>query len=50
MWSERGGADPQTVRNAVRKLRRKIGDDAGNPKYILGERGLDCRMPGPEDA
>ena len=36
----------RTVRNAVRKLRRKLGDDARDPKYILSERGLGYRMPG----
>ena len=46
VWGHRGGASPQTVRNAIRKL----GDDARNPKYILSERGLGYRMPGPQDA
>ena len=50
VWGDRGGANPQTVRNAIRKLRRKLGDDARNPRYILSERGLGYRMPGPEDA
>ena len=50
VWGDRGGASPQTVRNAIRKLRRKLGDDARNPKYILSERGLGYRMPGPDDA
>ena len=45
-----GGANPETVRNAIRKLRRKIGDDARNPRHILNERGLGYRTPGPEDA
>ena len=49
MWGDRGGATPQTVRNAIRKLRRKLGDDARNPRYIVSERGLGYRMPGPED-
>ena len=49
VWGDRGGANPQAVRNAIRKLRRKIGDDARNPKFILSERGLGYRMPGPED-
>ncbi|MDE0209182.1 MAG: hypothetical protein OXJ64_04800 [Boseongicola sp.] len=38
------------MRTALRKLRRKLGDNAGNRKYILSERGLGCRMPGPQDA
>ncbi len=49
VWGDRGGANPQTMRNAIRKLRRKLGDDARNPKYILSERGLGYRMPGPHD-
>ena len=49
VWGDRGGANPQAVRNAIRKLRRKIGDDARNPKYILSERGLGYRMPGLDD-
>ena len=48
VWGDRGG-NRQTVRNAIRKLRRKLGDDARNPKYILSERGLGYRMPGPQD-
>ena len=40
-----GKGDPQAVRSAVTKLRRKLGDDARNPRYILGERGLGYRMP-----
>jgi hypothetical protein len=49
VWGDRGGANPETIRNAIRKLRGKLGDDARNPKYILSERGLGYRMPGPED-
>ena len=49
VWGDRGGANPETVRNAIRKLRRKLGDDARNPKYILNVRGLGYRMPAPED-
>ena len=49
VWGDRGGANPQAVRNAMRKLRRKLGDDARNPKYILSERGLGYRMPEPQD-
>ena len=49
VWGERGGSHPQAVRSAVRRLRRKLGDDEGRPKYILNERGLGYRMPAPED-
>ena len=50
VWGDRGGANPETARNAIGKLRSKIGDDAGNRKYILSERGRGCRMSGPQDA
>ena len=40
------GANPQGVRNAIRKLRRKLGDDAGNPEFILSDHGLGYRMTG----
>ena len=48
MWGARGGANPETARNAIRKLRRKLGDDAKNPKNIRSERGLGYRMTEPD--
>ena len=42
-------ADPQLVRAVVRRLRRKLGDDAARPDYILNERGVGYRMPRPRD-
>ncbi|MYK68669.1 MAG: response regulator [Gammaproteobacteria bacterium] len=45
-----GKGDPQAVRSAVTKLRRKLGDDARNPRYVIGERGLGYRMPEPDEA
>ena len=50
VWDGRGGSDPQAVRSAVRKLRRKLGDDVAQPKCILTERGLGYRMPKPDEA
>ena len=47
VWGE-GRGNPDAVRSAIRKLRRKLGDDARNPRYILGERGLGYRMPEPD--
>ena len=49
VWGDRGGANQQAIRNAIRKLRSKLGDDAKNPKYILSERGFGYRMPAPDD-
>ena len=34
-------------RNCVAQLRRKLGDDAARPAYVLTERGLGYRMAGP---
>ena len=33
------------LRSLVKNLRRKLGDDAGDPAYILNERGVGYRMP-----
>ena len=40
-----GGLHP--VRSFMKKLRRKLGDDAANPTYIRTERGIGYRMPRP---
>ena len=47
VWGEKDTGDPEPVRNFVRKLRRKLGDDAAGPRYILNERGVGYRMPEP---
>ena len=44
VWSGRGNGDPKIVRAYVKRLRRKLGDDAGDPVYILNERGVGYRM------
>ena len=47
-----GGGDsgnPKLVRAVVKRLRRKLGDDAASPAYIRNERGVGYRMPGPGD-
>jgi DNA-binding response OmpR family regulator len=31
----------------VKSLRRKLGDDAAQPAYVLNERGVGYRMPRP---
>ena len=43
---EDAAADPKLVRAVVKRLRRKLGDDAADPAYILNERGVGYRMPG----
>ena len=37
--------DPKLVRAVVKRLRRKLGDDAANPAYIRNERGVGYSMP-----
>ncbi|MDE2783295.1 MAG: ATP-binding protein [Gemmatimonadota bacterium] len=47
-WGGRhkGSVDPKLVRAVVKRLRRKLGDDAADPVYILNERGVGYYMPG----
>ena len=45
----RGTHDPKLVHALVKSLRRKLGDDAANPAYVLNQRGVGYRMPGPEE-
>ena len=49
VWSGSDGG-PNLVRTFVKKLRRKLGDPAGSPKYILNERGVGYRMAGPSES
>ena len=42
-----GDGDGAPVRDFAKKLRRKLGDDAANPAYIVNERGVGYRMPRP---
>ena len=49
VWGEKGGGNVEALRSAVAKLRRKLGDDARKPRYVIGERGLGYRMPEPDE-
>ncbi len=42
---DRRSPDPKLVRAVVKRLRRKLGDDAANPAYIRNERGIGYLMP-----
>ena len=53
VWGLRGSGDSRRVRTAAKQLRRKLGDDANDPTYILNEPRVGYRMakgdaPGPE--
>ena len=44
VWGEEYHGETEIVRSFVRNLRRKLGDDAKNPRYILTERQTGYRM------
>ena len=46
-WAGREHANEQLVRTSIKKLRRKLGDPADKPAYIVNERGVGYRMPHP---
>ena len=49
LWNEPDGGDADRVRTFVKQLRRKLGDDPARPRWILNERGVGYRVPGPEE-
>ncbi len=50
VWGTRRNDGPQVLRTYVKKLRRKLGDDAVRPTYIATELGVGYRMPGPNES
>ena len=44
VWGPDKGADSAPVRNIVKRLRRKLDDDPGNPGYIFAEPTVGYRM------
>ena len=48
VWKRPDTADVGRLRNFVKKLRRKLGDDAANPVWLFNERGVGYRMARPE--
>ena len=45
VWGERGDGNVRPMRTIVSKLRRKLGEDTGNPTYIFTEPRVGFRMP-----
>ena len=45
VWGLRRSGDSRRVRTAAKQLRRKLGDDANDPTYILNETRVGYRMP-----
>ena len=49
VWDRRESGDHRVVHAFVKRLRRKLGDDAASPAYIFTERQVGYRMPRPGD-
>ena len=49
VWGGRDSADAKLVHAFMKRLRRKLGDEATKPAYIVTERRVGYRVPGPED-
>ena len=49
VWGRNASTDSRPVRSCVKRLRRKLGDAADKPIYILNERGVGYRMPREDD-
>ena len=47
VWNGREAGDVTLVRNFVKKLRAKLGEDARSPTWIFNVRGVGYRMPRP---
>ena len=47
VWGPGNSGRPGAVRTIVKNLRRKLGEDADHPRYILTETGMGYRMPKP---
>ena len=49
VWGKQERSDPQLVRTYVKRLRRKLGDDADSSSYIFTVRRVGYRMARPSD-
>jgi len=49
VWSAHEAGNVDLVRNMVKKLRAKLGEDARNPTCIFNLRGVGYRMARPDD-
>ena len=49
VWNRRDLGDHRIVHAFVKRLRRKLGDDAARPTYIFTERRVGYRMPKPRN-
>ena len=49
VWGMGNSGDPRLVRTVVKRLRRRLGDDADSPKYIFTEPHVGYRMARAEE-
>ena len=49
VWGRSNARDSELVRTFVKRLRRKLGEDAANPAYVVTRRSVGYLMPAPED-
>ena len=47
VWGAEYSGEHELVRSFIRNLRRKLGDDARNPRYVFTEPQVGYRMPSP---
>ena len=47
VWGGRDNGGSARLRTVLKKLRRKLGEDAAQPRWIFAERGVGYRMPKP---
>ncbi len=50
IWGRRGFGDTRLVRATVKRLRRKLGESADDPSYVVNVRGVGYRLIRPGDA
>lgn len=50
VWESGADADASRLRNVIKELRRKLGDDARNPRYIVTVPRVGYRMADPDEA
>ena len=49
VWGTLQADNTGRVRTAVKRLRRKLGDDADKPVYLFNEHDAGYRMPEPDE-
>ena len=47
VWGPEYSGETELIRSFIRNLRRKLGDDARNPRFIFTEPQVGYRMPRP---